>query len=242
LAVWVKRVQGSSSDFPKRGKHARPVLHPSERNPKSALTIRPSVVNGLLEVEPEGELYLAVGAEADRALDGLAQEAEGRAGGRLRVWPAGLEAGAEGEDGRRQPVRRGRVDGRERRQADVQGRGREGEVRLVEEVENLGAEFEPRRLAERDALVEDEVGLPKVGAAQGVARQVAELARRGDGEGGRVQEVAVVIEIRADARNQVRPAYVARGAAAGDVNDRNEAGGQRRGVVAGDVVVGVADG
>ena len=48
-----------------------------------------------LEVEPQRELYLPVRAEADGALDGLAQQAEGRACGRLREALAGLHAAAE---------------------------------------------------------------------------------------------------------------------------------------------------
>ncbi len=120
-----------------------------------------------LKVEPQRELYLAFGAEADGAFDGLAQQAEGRAGGRLRVGLAGLE----------------RADGA------VERRRRVDEVRPVEDVEDLRPELKPHALGERDALVEDEVGLPEAGAAQCVAREVAErfrarASRRRPGSGG----------------------------------------------------------
>ena len=45
----------------------------------SSLVTRHSSV--ILEVEPQRELYLSVRAEADGALDGLSEQAEGRSGG-----------------------------------------------------------------------------------------------------------------------------------------------------------------
>src|SRR5215213_4780010 len=82
----------------------------------------------LLKVEAQGELNLAVGAEADGALDGLAEQAEGLAGGRLREGLAGLAARAD-------RVEAGRGIKVDARQGVVQRRGRAREVRRVEDVE-----------------------------------------------------------------------------------------------------------
>src|ERR1044072_4553783 len=100
-----------------------------------------------LEVQTQSELNLPARAEADGALDRLAQKAEGRARGRLRVALARLLPGAENESARR------RIEG-QRRQRDVQGRRGVGEVRVVEDVENLGAELKLHALGQGDALAE----------------------------------------------------------------------------------------
>src|ERR671921_615518 len=102
------------------GRRAHGFFRPATRRPST-----------LSEGEPQRKLYLPVRAEADRALDRLAQQPEGRARHGLRVSLTGLQA-VRAEHARR-------VDGR---QADVQGRGRQREVRAVEEVEDLRAEFE----------------------------------------------------------------------------------------------------
>src|ERR687883_2005897 len=81
----------------------------------------------LLEVEPQGELNLAVRAEADGALDRLAEQAEGGPRGRLREGLPRLAARAD----RVKACGRVKADARQR---VVQRRGRVTEVRRVEDV------------------------------------------------------------------------------------------------------------
>ena len=53
------------------------------------------------------------------------------------------------------------------------------EVRLVEDVEDLRAKFDVRRLRDPEALVQYEIKLREAWSTQRIAREVAELARQG---------------------------------------------------------------
>ena len=105
---------------------------------------------------------LAAGAEADVFGDGGVGDAEGSAGGGQSERLVGLEqVGADAE-------------------GVVEARRRVGEVGAVEEVVELGAEFEADALGEAELLLEREVELGEAGAVKRPAAQVAEFARGGN--------------------------------------------------------------
>src|SRR5689334_25425073 len=96
------------------------------------------------EVVAKRELNLAVRSQADSAFHCLSQQTKRAARSRLRERTVGLKS-------RRENARSG-----DRRHRVVQRRGRKREIRLVEDVEDLRAEFDVRRLRDPEALVEDE--------------------------------------------------------------------------------------
>src|SRR5262249_9699026 len=133
------------------------------------------------EVETHRELNLPARAQTDGTLHGLAQQAEGRAGCRLREWLSRLEEVRADTDGL------------------GESRGRIREVRVIEEIEHLGTELEICRFGEPEALDEDHIELRKIRSFERVARQIAVSARLGNREGRRVEVIAVVIEVGAHA-------------------------------------------
>src|SRR5256885_5027088 len=116
---------------------------------------------------------------------GSHQSSEDHAGGELEVaraaaaeeWVADAYVGRDG-DGQEADAsaRQGvyAVEGGVRREARQQGRG---EVRVVEEVENLGAQLELNGLAEVCRLEEGEVEVSVAGACERVASETSEVLR-----------------------------------------------------------------
>src|SRR5262245_58882264 len=122
-----------------------------------------------LEAESRGELDLAVRAQSHRRAHRGGQQAERAAGRRLREGLAGLDLV------------------RARAQRVVETPRRERVVVLVEQIEDLEAQVEPRAVAGRDTLDQHQVELPEARAPDRAALQVAELAGGRDGESGRVE-------------------------------------------------------
>src|SRR5690242_19809893 len=88
------------------------------------------------EVVAQRELNLTISAQAHGAFDCLPQQAKRAAGRRLRKCGVRLEA------------RRNNTGRRDRRQRVVQRRCGNSEVRLVEDVEDLRAKLNVRRLTQ----------------------------------------------------------------------------------------------
>src|SRR5689334_2335578 len=115
-----------------------------------------------LKVEPQRQLDLTVRTDTDLVGHGRVQCTEVRAGRRGRERLTGLDA------------RAGTVRDT-LRQAQI---ARVGEVRAVEDVVELRAEFDVLLLSDPELLAEGDVELLQAGARQTVAHRVAEAARR----------------------------------------------------------------
>ncbi len=155
-----------------------------------------------LEVHAQRELNLAAGAKTDRSANRRVQYAE-VACRRSREGLAGLNlirACAERVRQRRRWV---------------------GEVRVIEDIEELRFEFDVRRFRNSESLVHHQVGLPEIRPVQRIAHEVAERSGLRDGKCRRVEELAIIVEERIDAGDQIGPAHVARRAASGGVDNES---------------------
>src|ERR1043165_3377100 len=93
---------------------------------------------------------------------------------------------------------------------------------MVEDVEDLRAELEVRRLRNREALVEYQIELLEVWTTQRVARQVAKRSGQRNRERRRIDDAAIVIQVRIDTRNEIWAPHVSRRSAAGSVDHADE--------------------
>src|SRR5256885_10757776 len=153
------------------------------------------VKDGASEIQPQCELDLTAGTEADGPSDRGRDRAEGAGGGRA-IRLAGLDLVRFGER-----VGRQRVGER---------RHRVREVRRVEQVEYLGAELDVARAGHREVLRHNQIYLAEVRPVEQTALEVAERARRRRRERRRVEEEdAAALDDRVDSRHEIRPPYVA---------------------------------
>ena len=183
----------------------RPRGEPGSLRP-SAFSPQPSAIRppgAVLEVEPQRELDLAVGAETDRAADGARDPAE-RAGGACRVRLTRLHL-----VGTRCPSAFGSVP------TGLAKLSRLNRLKISARNSTFGL---PRH---REALGEHQVDLVERRAVKRAALQVAERARRRRRERRRVQEQQPPsLMYGSTPGTRFGPPHVARRAAARRVDDR----------------------
>ena len=140
-----------------------------------------------LEVQPQCELDLTVGAEADASLDCRSHRSEGRTT-RERQWLAWLElSGSSSKRG-------------------AESRWRSSKVRQVENVEDFRTELDITCFGERESPVHDEIDLTELRSSQTISRQISKRPRLRNRKSCRIKERAVIVQVGIDSGNQIRPA------------------------------------
>src|SRR5207248_7973021 len=99
--------------------------------------------------------------------------------------------------------------------------------RAIEDIEDLGPEFEIRSLRESESLIQNHIELSEVWSAQEVPRHVAELSRRRCRKGRGIQKQTIIRQIWIHTGNQIGPSHISRRAAPWRVHYCDETGGQR---------------
>lgn len=162
-----------------------------------------------LEVQLERELDLTIRAQSHALFNRAGEQSERRPSGGLRVWLTRLN-GQRARGGTR---------------CLSQRRAWQGEVRHVEKVEELRAEVQARPFGNAKSLAQDQVELPRIGAAKRVTGKIAECARPWNCKRCGVQKISVVVQIGIHARNQIGPTGGTARPSAGRVDHGCTAGG-----------------